>query len=246
MWVFDEHGTPYLEAVGRHVVRGVRLRRGGADRSRRSRSSGSCPTTTRSPTRRSVRRSSWPRSWPSIVPVPDAKIHSASSGSEANDFLVKFVRLRQQRVGRAGPQDLHQPGQRLPRRHDGGDQPHRHRPHARRLRPAVAGLPPRVRSALLPERPSRRDRARSSSPVWRKELDDLIVAEGPETIAGFLAEPVTGGGGVVVPPDGYYAAIQARAGQATASRSSPTRSSPASAAPATCSAPRRSASRRRP
>ena len=39
-------------------------------------------------------------------------------------------------------------------------------------------------------------------------LEDLIQAEGPETIAAFIAEPVLGAGGVVVPPDGYYAKIQ--------------------------------------
>ena len=40
------------------------------------------------------------------------------------------------------------------------------------------------------------------------ELDDLIRAEGPETVAAFIAEPVMGVAGVVVPPDGYYAKIQ--------------------------------------
>ena len=40
-------------------------------------------------------------------------------------------------------------------------------------------------------------------------LDDLIVAEGPETIAAFIAEPVPGAGGVLVPPSGYYEKIQA-------------------------------------
>ena len=39
-------------------------------------------------------------------------------------------------------------------------------------------------------------------------LEDLIQAEGPETIAAFIAEPVLGAGGVVVPPDGYYTKTQ--------------------------------------
>jgi 4-aminobutyrate--pyruvate transaminase len=39
-------------------------------------------------------------------------------------------------------------------------------------------------------------------------LDALILAEGPETIAGFFAEPVMGAGGVIVPPKGYFPAIQ--------------------------------------
>jgi 4-aminobutyrate--pyruvate transaminase len=37
----------------------------------------------------------------------------------------------------------------------------------------------------------------------------LILAEGPETVAGFFAEPVMGAGGVVVPPAGYFPKIQA-------------------------------------
>jgi L-2,4-diaminobutyrate transaminase len=40
------------------------------------------------------------------------------------------------------------------------------------------------------------------------ELDDLIVAEGPETVAAFIAEPVQAAGGVIVPPEGYFEAIQ--------------------------------------
>lgn len=39
-------------------------------------------------------------------------------------------------------------------------------------------------------------------------LDDLITSEGPETIAAFIAEPILGAGGVIVPPDGYYEKVQ--------------------------------------
>ena len=40
-------------------------------------------------------------------------------------------------------------------------------------------------------------------------LEALIVAEGPETIAAFFAEPVQGGGGAITPPRGYFERIQA-------------------------------------
>jgi L-2,4-diaminobutyrate transaminase len=40
------------------------------------------------------------------------------------------------------------------------------------------------------------------------ELDRLIVAEGPETVAAFIAEPVTGGGGALVPPTKYFCEVQ--------------------------------------
>lgn len=39
-------------------------------------------------------------------------------------------------------------------------------------------------------------------------LETLILAEGPETIAAFFAEPVQGAGGVIVPPRGYFERIQ--------------------------------------
>ena len=42
-----------------------------------------------------------------------------------------------------------------------------------------------------------------------KGLDILIRAEGPDTVAAFIAEPVMGAGGVVVPPKGYFEKIQA-------------------------------------
>ncbi len=39
------------------------------------------------------------------------------------------------------------------------------------------------------------------------ELEALIEAEGPETVAAFIAEPIMGAGGVIVPPEGYFPAI---------------------------------------
>jgi 4-aminobutyrate--pyruvate transaminase len=40
-------------------------------------------------------------------------------------------------------------------------------------------------------------------------LQALIEQEGAETIAAFIAEPVMGAGGVIVPPDGYFDKVQA-------------------------------------
>jgi 4-aminobutyrate--pyruvate transaminase len=42
-----------------------------------------------------------------------------------------------------------------------------------------------------------------------QDLEDLILAEGPETVAAFFAEPVMGAGGGIVPPQTYFAKIQA-------------------------------------
>jgi 4-aminobutyrate---pyruvate transaminase len=39
-------------------------------------------------------------------------------------------------------------------------------------------------------------------------LEALIEREGPDTVAAFFAEPVMGAGGVIVPPKGYFEAVQ--------------------------------------
>lgn len=41
------------------------------------------------------------------------------------------------------------------------------------------------------------------------KLDELILSEGPETVAAFVAEPALGTGGLVPPPAGYWEKIQA-------------------------------------
>ncbi|WP_420394484.1 aminotransferase [Acuticoccus sp.] len=40
------------------------------------------------------------------------------------------------------------------------------------------------------------------------ELEETIAREGAETIAAFIAEPIMGAGGVVVPPTGYFEKVQ--------------------------------------
>ena len=40
------------------------------------------------------------------------------------------------------------------------------------------------------------------------ELEAMIEAEGPGTIGAFIAEPVMGAGGVIMPPEGYFEALQ--------------------------------------
>ena len=46
--------------------------------------------------------------------------------------------------------------------------------------------------------------------AWCAEkLEEMILAEGPDTIGAFIGEPVLGTGGIVPPPEGYWEAIQA-------------------------------------
>lgn len=41
------------------------------------------------------------------------------------------------------------------------------------------------------------------------KLEELILAEGPDTVAAFIGEPILGTGGIVPPPVGYWEKIQA-------------------------------------
>ncbi|TDJ66814.1 MAG: aspartate aminotransferase family protein [Proteobacteria bacterium] len=41
-----------------------------------------------------------------------------------------------------------------------------------------------------------------------ESLEQLILSEGPDTIAAFIAEPVMGAGGVMPPPNGYFEKVQ--------------------------------------
>jgi adenosylmethionine-8-amino-7-oxononanoate aminotransferase len=48
----------------------------------------------------------------------------------------------------------------------------------------------------------------SQGALAANELERAILREGPETVAMFLAEPVQGGGGVIVPQDDYFPRIR--------------------------------------
>ena len=45
--------------------------------------------------------------------------------------------------------------------------------------------------------------------VWAAEqIEKVILAEGPDSVGGLCLEPVTAGGGVIAPPDGYWQKVQ--------------------------------------
>ncbi len=47
------------------------------------------------------------------------------------------------------------------------------------------------------------------SQLCADKLEEMILAEGPETVAAFIGEPILGTGGIVPPPAGYWQKIQA-------------------------------------
>lgn len=143
-----------------------------------------------------------------MAPAPMSKAFFTNSGSEANDTAMKLIWYRSNALG----------------------QPQRKKIISRKrayhgvtiASGSLTGLPNNHRSFDLPIQGI----LHTASPHhWRDaqpgeseeafatrlagELEALILAEGPETIAAFFGEPVMGAGGVVVPPRAYWAKIQA-------------------------------------
>jgi L-2,4-diaminobutyrate transaminase len=57
-------------------------------------------------------------------------------------------------------------------------------------------------------RPDRGMSEEQFSQFCADKLEEMIQAEGPETVAAFIGEPVLGTGGIVPPPQGYWDKIQ--------------------------------------
>ncbi|MBI0025027.1 aspartate aminotransferase family protein [Bartonella sp. M0187] len=143
-----------------------------------------------------------------LAPVPMSKAFFTNSGSEANDTVIKMVWYRANAMG----------------------QPRKKKIIARRkgyhgvtvASGSLTGLPANQISFDLPIA----NIMHTSSPhYWRdaaegeseeqfatrlaKELETLILSQGPDTIAAFIGEPVMGAGGVITPPKTYWEKIQA-------------------------------------
>lgn len=131
----------------------------------------------------------------------------SSSGSEANDTAIKLVRYYNNALGRVEKKKI------IAR-----DSAY----HGTTL--ATASLTGVVRNhwgfdlpmpgVLRAECPSyyRDGRATETEEQYADRLvaalESLILREGPETIAAFMAEPVMGVGGVVLPPRTYFSKVQ--------------------------------------
>jgi L-2,4-diaminobutyrate transaminase len=140
------------------------------------------------------------------TPVPMSKVFFGSSGSDANDTQAKLVWFYNNALGRPEKKKLvsRKRGYHgvtvlsagltgLANLHQGFDLPlpmirHARAPH--RLWEATQGMTDDEFVRFLAD-----------------DLEQLILREGPETVAAFIAEPLQAAGGVLVPPPGYFPAI---------------------------------------
>ncbi len=143
-----------------------------------------------------------------LAPVPMSKVLFCNSGSEANDTAIKLIRFYNNALGRPEKKKIISRTKAY---------------HGVTVASAsLTGLPNNHRDFDLPmpgvlhttcphfhhqgaEGESEEDFATRCA----EDLEALIQAEGPDTIAAFFAEPVMGAGGVLVPPATYFEKIQA-------------------------------------
>jgi len=143
-----------------------------------------------------------------LAPVPMSKVFFTNSGSEANDTAVKLIWYRNNALGKPekkkvisrqgsyhGVTVMSASLTGLPNNHRGFDLPL-----------------PQVRHVSCPHfyrygRPGETEEQYADR--LAAELEELILSEGPDTIAAFFGEPLMGAGGVIVPPRTYWRKIQA-------------------------------------
>jgi 4-aminobutyrate---pyruvate transaminase len=141
-----------------------------------------------------------------IAPVPTSKVFFCNSGSEANDSQVKLVWYMNNGLGRPRKKKI---VSRIKAYHG-----------VTIAAASLTGLPNNHRDFDLPiagilhtgcPHHYRFAQPGESEDEFAKrlaaELEALILKEDPDTVAAFIAEPVMGAGGVIVPPKAYFPAI---------------------------------------
>lgn len=146
----------------------------------------------------------------SMVPVDDAHIFFGNSGSDANDTQIKLLRYYFNAIGKPEKRKI------IARKRSY---------HGITVASAcLTGLEVNHTNFDLPVEAL--GIIRTDAPYYLREklageseaqfvdrivgnLEKQIIAEGPETIAAFIAEPITGASGVIIPPAGYYQKVQA-------------------------------------
>ena len=141
-------------------------------------------------------------------PMPKARVLFANSGSESNDTAFKLVRYYNNARGRPNKKKIIA---RVKGYHG-----------VTAAAASMSGIPvmhqhfdlplPGIVRVGCPHHYQFAEAGESESAFVERlasELEETIQREGPDTVAAFIAEPVQGAGGVVIPPPGYYQRVQA-------------------------------------
>jgi len=143
-----------------------------------------------------------------LAPVPMSKVLFACSGSEANDTAIKLAWYYWSAVGQPQRRKIISRN----RAYHGTTVasasltglPHLHQDFGLPLPGFLHVTCPHYYREGLPGESEEAFSSRLAA-----ELEALIQREGADTIAAFFAEPLMGTGGVITPPAGYFAKIQA-------------------------------------
>jgi 4-aminobutyrate--pyruvate transaminase len=143
-----------------------------------------------------------------IAPVPISKVFFCNSGSEANDSQVKMIWYMNNALGRPQKKKIIS---RIKAYHG-----------VTIVAASLTGLPANHRDFDLPlpgflhtscPHHYRFAEAGESEEQFATrlavDLEAMILKEGPDTVAAFIAEPVMGAGGVIVPPQTYFEKVGA-------------------------------------
>ncbi|MFP2768751.1 aspartate aminotransferase family protein [Oceanisphaera sp. KMM 10153] len=142
-----------------------------------------------------------------MAPAGMSKVYYGMSGSDANETQLKLVWYYNNALGRPEKKKI------ISR--DRGY-------HGSSIASgSMTGLPlfhahfdlplDRIKHTLAPVYYRRPDDKMSEAEFSRycaAKLEDMILAEGPDTVAAMIGEPVLGTGGIVPPPQGYWAEIR--------------------------------------
>ncbi len=142
-----------------------------------------------------------------ILPIKNPKILYANSGSEANDTAIKMIWYYNNAMGRPKKKKIIA---RLKSYHG-----------VTIGAASLTGLPhlhmdfdlplPQIKHVTCPHYYRYGLDGESEEEFATRlaqEIEDLILKEGPETVAAFFAEPIIGAGGVFYPPKGYFEKVQ--------------------------------------
>ncbi|HEX5795248.1 MAG TPA: aminotransferase, partial [Geminicoccaceae bacterium] len=143
-----------------------------------------------------------------LAPVPMARALFVNSGSEANDTAIKLVRYYHHAIGKPEKRKIisrvrayH--GATLAAASATGI-PHAHQDFGLPLQGFLHADCPHYYRFALPGETEEQFAARLAD-----NLERLILREGPDTVGAFIAEPLMGAGGVILPPAGYFEKVQA-------------------------------------